>query len=165
MLKTLNEYLAEGDYSAFARFLQTSQIHQISGDDEYDFFVNAPEHWAEALVSAVAPSRRAEKAIVKYQPQGVLDLLVSLWKPYPRTILWAFKEGSPEDALKVVNALRDKPAEEAEVALVKRGELELFKLWIEKFGELDEEAEKLLNEDPQLTALKSYYIDQMSCFC
>jgi len=159
MYKNLNEYVAEGDYSGFMAFIQSSKISNISAEDEYDFYTNAPAQWAEMLISVQAPSRRGEKAIIKYQNKEVLSLVVSLWKFYPRTILWAFREGTAEEAEKVLYALNDKPSSEAEVAMLRRGELELFKLWLEKFGELEDEAEKLINEDPNLASIKSHYID------
>jgi len=157
--KTLKDSLLQGDYAEFVRFLHSSKMNMVASDDEVYFYINAPEEWIEALLSSYAPSRRAERAILQYRSEKILNFSSSLWRLYPQTIIWALREGSPEEAEKIVNVLPDKPSPEAEVAMLRRSELELFKLWLEKFGELEDDAERLINEDPNLASLKSHYID------
>lgn len=156
--RTLMEYLAEGDYSAFLRFVHSSRVFSVTDVDQENFYVEAPQQWAMTLVNSLAPSPSVEKAIVKYQDEEVLSLLAIKWKLYPKTIRWAFEEGTSDEAEKMLSVIKEKSSD-IEIAMLKRAELELFKQWLTKFGELDDEAEKLINEDISMSALKSYYID------
>ena len=156
--KTLMEYLVQDDYSAFLRFVHSDKVLSATDADQEDFYSRAPHNWAMTLVNSLAPSPSVEKAIVKYQETDVVSLLAIKWKLYPKTIRWAFEEGTTEEAEKVLAVIKEKTPE-LEVAMLKRAELELFKEWLDKFGELEDEAEKLINDDISLTTLKSYYID------
>ena len=163
-MKTLCEYLGERDYAQFLKFTQSSRVHNIDPDDEANFYINAPKRWAEALICAVAPSVRAEKAIIRYQNRQVLELTNRLWRIYPQNIRWTFSEGIENDAEKVISVLKEKPDQDAEALLVKRGNLELFKIFLDKFGSLEEDTEKLLHEDAGLTCLLSFYVNrELSC--
>ena len=156
--KTLMEYLVENDYSAFLRFVHSDKVLSATDTDQENFYTRAPHDWAMTLVNSLPPSPSIEKTIVKYQDEEVLSLLAIKWKLYPRTIRWAFEEGTSEDAEKILAVIKEKTPE-LEVSMLKRAELELFKEWLNKFGELEDEAEKLINDDIRLTTLKSYYID------
>ena len=157
--KTLMEYLAESDYSALLRFVHSTATNGIDDKDAADFYRDAPEDWKQTVLNSCAPGPEAEKAIVLYGSDETVHLLRVRHGFYPQTLLWALNEGTPEAAMRVVKALKNKPSSEVEVAMLKRGESELFKLWIEKFHYLDEEAEKLINEDARLWSLKNTYID------
>ncbi len=157
--KTLMQYLVEDDYSAFMRFAHSSAVLAVDESDEVSFYEKAPENWALTLINSKAPSYEAEKAIIRYQSVAVLSLCRIQWGVYHKSIMWALEEGSSEDAEKIVDSLKAKPAPQAEVAMIRRCESQLFKLWLNKFGELDEEAEKLINEDASLWSLKNDYIN------
>ena len=156
--KTLMEYLTEGDYSAFLRFAHSDAVLGATDVDQENFYISAPTDWALTLINSLAPSPETERTIVKYQNEEVVHLLAVKWKLYPRTIRWAFEEGTDEDAEKVLAVIKEKTSD-IEVSLVRRGSLELFKIWLKKFKTLDEDAEKILNEDPNLSCLLSFYID------
>lgn len=165
MKKNLCQYLLEGDYAGFLRFVHSSAVHSISETDAISFYEQADENWVIALLQEQSPSSKVEKVIIKYNSSSVVEMLYRLWKFYPATIEWAFRQENADVTEKVLNCLEDKsqrPSEEAEVAFVKQGNDELFKLYLEKFGELTDGAEKVLNEDPMLYPLLSTYIDYMS---
>ncbi len=160
-MKTLCEYLAEGDYSAFLRFVHSNNVLGVTEADECEFYRNATKCWAKTLLNWHAPSQCVERVIVTYQPEDLLSFLDIKWHLYPQTLLWAFNEAPTDVAEKVLNVLQRKPDRDVEMAMLKRGELELFKTWLDKFHSLDEESEALINDDVNLSSLKSYYIDRM----
>lgn len=157
---TLLGILAENDYAKLIKFAHSSAVHSISDDDAATFYRDAPDNWKQTLLNACAPGLEAEKVIVSYGDGSLVNLLCIRHGIYPQTVLWAFKHGDAQTAERVLSCLKHKPDEKAEVAMAKRGELELFKLWLDKFGDLEDDTEKLLCEDPTLSTLKSYYIDR-----
>ena len=157
--KDLLGVLAEGDYAVFMDFLHSNAVCNVSDADLVEFYRRAPENWKQTLLNRQAPGVEAEKTIMAYASVDTVHLLRVLYGFYPQTVLWAFKEGDEQTAQKVLSCLKDKPSSEVEVVMLKRGESELFKLWIKKFKALDEEAEKLINEDPRLWSLKNDYIE------
>jgi len=157
---TLLGILAEGDYAKLMQFAHSSAIHDINDDDAATFYREAPDEWKKTLLNICPPGVEAEKAIVTYGDEALVHLLRVRHGLYPKTILWAFKEGDTESAEKVLSCLKHKPSEEVEAAMLRRGELELFKAWLIKFGDLEDDSEKLLCEEVGLASLKSYYIDR-----
>ncbi len=158
--KTLCEYLTEGDYASFLRFVHSSSVLAIDETDECDFYRDAPERWAKTLLNSHAPSPAVERVIMLYHSSEMISFTNIKWIFYPSSMTWAFSEAPIDVAEKVLDALHYKPNSEIEVAMLKRADLELLKAWLDKFHYLDEDAEALINEDPNLSGLKSYYIDR-----
>ena len=157
--KTLCEYLTEGDYSAFLRFVHGNNVLGVTEADECDFYRNAPHAWAKTLLNSHAPSKEVERVIFNYHSAELIAFCDAKWKIYPDSLLWAFEEAPADVAEKVLQAIRHKPSKEVEIAMLKRNDLELLKAWLEKFRTLDDESEAVINDDAQLSSLKSYYID------
>lgn len=158
--KTLCEYLTEGDYASFLRFIHSSHVLAIEETDECDFYRNATKRWAKTLLNSHAPSPAVERVIMLYHSSEMISFTAIKWNLYPSSLIWAFAEAPIDVAQKVLDALRYKPATEVEVAMLKRADLELLKAWLDKFNTLDEESEALINDDQNLSSLKSYYIDR-----
>ena len=156
----LLDILAEGDYAKLMQFAHSSAIHDINDNDAATFYREAPDEWKKTLLNACEPGFEAEKAIVAYGNDALVHLLRVRHGLYPKTILWAFKDADTESAERVLSCLKHKPSEEVEIAMLKRGELELFKAWVIKFGDLEDDSEKMLCEDIKLATLKSWYIDR-----
>lgn len=147
------------DYADLLKFAHSSAALGITDAEAVEFYTTAPSEWQQTLVNSCAPSMEAEKAIVLYGDDDVFHLLCVRHGLYPQTIEWAMQEGSPEVAERVVKALKERPSAKAEILMLRRGESELFKLWLQKFYNLEDEAERVLNEDPSLQPLLSLYID------
>ena len=157
--KNLMQLLSEGDYNAFVKFTHSSGIYAVSETDEADFYRDAPKDWAMTLINARMPSFEGEQSLVKFQDSEVVSLANSRWGLYPKTILWAFTDGINDDIEKIFPLLKDKPATEVEIAMLKRGDFDLFDKWLEKFGDLEEDSERELHESCELWAMKNHYID------
>jgi hypothetical protein len=149
-------------YAELLEFVHSSAVNAISDEDAVKFYENAPSEWQQTLLNTCPPSPRAEKTIVLYGDDNVFNLLSLLYGLYPKTIEWAMAQDSPEIAERVVKSLKEKPDTHIEELMVRRGEGELLKLWVRKFKCLDDEAERILNQEPSLNSLLHLYIEMQS---
>jgi len=159
----LLQILAEGDYAKLVWLINSSWIHRITDEEACAFYQNAPEDWVVTLLERHQLSPKVERVVITYNSAEVVATLYRTSGFFHETIEWAFEQSDEDITEKVLNCLEypyHRPSPKAEVAFVKRGNSELFKLYLEKFGDLCEEAEKLLNEDSRLSSLLSIYVNR-----
>lgn len=159
-MKTLSGLLAENNYPAFLKLVHSSKVHAVTEEDISSFLVDAPEDWKQTLFNVMAPSKRVEIEILRYSTPSTISLVKSRWGLYEESVLWAMENASDEVAEALILSMSERLDSEGEVLLLKRKNLELFKIYLQKFNHLEEDAERLINEDSSLFVLKSYYIEQ-----
>ncbi len=162
-MKGLLQILAERDSSAFLKFVNSNRIHKVSNAEAIEFYKKAPEKWVLFALLRQIPSPEVEKAIICYNSKVIVKRLYNLYRFYPQTITWALRTNDSLVTEKVLATIKgrcdERADEETEVAFLKRGEAELFKIYLQKFHILSEAGEKLLSEDYRLSPLLSIYLD------
>ena len=150
------------DYADLLEFVHSSAANNITDEEAIRFYEKAPGHWQQTLLNICPPSPDVEQAIVLYGDDEVFNLLVIRYGLYPQTIEWAMVQESPEVAERVIKSLKERPSVKAEELMVRRGESELLKTYVEKFHYLEEDAERILNQEPALNSLLHLYIELQS---
>ena len=149
-------------YDELLVFVRSNAALNITDEDAVHFYINEPEHWKQALLSVCQPSPEVEKVIVNYSDGDTVRLLCRLHGLYPQTIEWAMRDGTPDVAEVVVKHLEERPDSKIDELTVRRREPALRKLYVKKFGSLEDDAERVLNEDHRLNSLLQLYIDLQS---
>ena len=149
-------------YDDLLEFIHSSAANNITDEEAIKFYENAPSSWQQTLLNVCPPSPEVEKVIVNYGDEDTVHLLRVRYGFYPQTIEWAMAQDSPEVAERVVKNLKTKPNSHIEELMVRRGESELLRLWVEKFHHLDDDAERVLNQEPALNSLLHLYIELQS---
>ena len=152
--------LKEKNFPKYLQFLKTMDIGKITEEEETEFFKTAPEDWRYNYICVTYPRIASEKCLMV---NGTLDTLkksYELWSFWEDNINWLFLSASHETCKKVLSCISHRPSEEAEVLMLKRNSRELLTMWLNKFHNLSDGGEKLINEDFSLYQLKNFYIDQ-----
>ena len=158
-MKKIKNLSSISSYADLLKFAHSSAALSITDEDAIRFYENSPEDWKQALLNMVPPSPEVEKTIIRYGDEETVNLLRIRHGFYPETIEWAMEQESPDIAEVVVKNLKKRPSAKAEVQMVRRGEAELLKLYIAKFHFLEDDAERVINEDPRLYSLLQLYLD------
>lgn len=161
-MKKIRNLSGVNTYADLLQFVHSTAALSITDAEAIRFYTDSDEEWKQTLLNACPPSPEVEKVIVKYGDADTIHLLSVRYGFYPETIAWAMKEGSPDVAEAVVKNLKGRPSAAAEELMVRRGEAELLKLYLKKFKYLEDDAEKVLNQDPALNSLLQLYIDLQS---
>lgn len=161
-MKKIRNLSGVNSYADLLQFVHSPAALNISDEEAIRFYTDSDEDWKQTLLNACPPSPEVEKAIVNYGEADTIHLLGVRHGFYPQTIEWAMKEGSPDVAEAIVKNLKERPSATAEELMVRRGEAELFKMYLKRFKYLEDDAEKVLNQDPALNSLLQLYIDLQS---
>lgn len=161
-MKKIKNLSSISSYADLLKFVHSTAALSITDEDAIRFYENSPEDWKQTLLNIVPPSPEVEKTIIRYGDEETVNLLRIRHGFYPETIEWAMKEGSPDVAEAIVKNLKERLSAVAEELMVRRGEAELFKMYLEKFKYLEDDVEKVLNQDPALNSLLQLYIDLQS---
>jgi hypothetical protein len=161
-MKKIRNLSGVNSYADLLQFVHSTAALNISDEEAIRFYTDSDEDWKQTLLNACPPSPEVEKAIVKYGEADTIHLLGVRYGFYPSTIEWAMKEGSPDVAEAIVKNLKERLSAVAEELMVRRGEAELFKMYLKRFKYLEDDAEKVLNQDPALNSLLQLYIDLQS---
>ncbi len=148
------------DWMGFREYLKTTRVNEVNPKEEVRFLKIGPKNWKEAFLRDRWPSSPAEKFLMKAGSQKLLELTYTYWGFSEENLIWAFKEASFFICRRVLACLKEQPAESVELAMLWRKDTEILKLWLEKFGELSETAEKML-EACDFQTMKSAYVDCM----
>jgi len=159
MKQSLIQVTTSGDYVSFAQLVFRENLKNVSKEEFEEFYKIAPSNWAMTVLESTAPSVEEQMIIIKYQDARVLDFCARLYGIYGKTAFKVFQEGSDEECKKLIAALKTKPSAEVERALIDRGDAELFELWLDKFKNLEEDNERLINEELFYAGFKNIYID------
>lgn len=146
-------------YADLLKFAHSSAALSITDEEAIKFYTDSPEDWKQTLLNLVPPSPEVEKTIIQYGDEETVNLLRIRHGFYPETIEWAMEQESPSIAEMVVKNLKERPSAKVEVQMVRRAEAELLKLYIAKFYFLEDDAERVINEDPRLYSLLQLYLD------
>lgn len=156
--RSLVSILKEGDYQGFRQFLR-DHIGNVSEQEETEFFKKAPEHWKRAYIKRIWPQPVSERCLMISGGKEALQLLYDMWGFWQENLLWVFENGSIGACRRVLSCLREVPTDEVEEAMLKRKDIELLHMWLDKFGELCEDSERMLEEQMCLQSMKTAYID------
>lgn len=161
-MKKIKNLSSVNTYADLLQFVHSSAALAISDEEAVKFYTDAPEQWKQTLLNACPPSPEVEKAIVRYGDEETIHLLGVIHGFYPETVAWAMRQEFPDIAETVVKNLKDKPSSNIEELMVRRCDADLLRLWLKKFRVLDDDAEKILNQDPTLNSLLQLYIELQS---
>lgn len=150
------------DYADLLSFVHSSAALSMTDHEAIKFYETASEEWKQTLLSACPPSPEVEKAIIQYSDEDTIHLLAVVHGFYPETVVWAMSQEFPDIAEVVLENLKDRPSAKAEELMVRRADPELLKLYIKKFHTLEDDAERVLNEAPELNSLLHLYIELQS---
>lgn len=157
--KKLLNFLKENDEAGFQNFLKSLDIGSVSDNEETQFFRIAPLKWQKAYLYVIYPSPAAERVLMVSGTPEMLEFSQKQWGFFTENVCWALENASNIVCGKVVAALSERPNEAVELAMIKRKNVSLFKLWLEKFKTLSEEAERMLHEHNEFEVLKTAYIE------
>jgi hypothetical protein len=159
MEKSLIDILKNEDYRGFKEFLRSDNIAKVLENEEMEFFKTAPEHWQKAYLKVMWVRPQAEKCLMISGTQDVLKWSYKEWGFWRENVLWAFFTASPSTALKVLKCFDEYPGADAELAMIRRNDLNLLKAWLEKYHSLSEDSERYLEEHREAQTLKSEYVN------
>lgn len=158
-MENLIDILKNEDYRGFKAFIRSDKIARVSCNEELEFFKTAPEHWQKAYLNTMWMQPQSERCLMITGSQDVLRWSYKSWGFWRENVLWAFSTASPSTCLKVLMCYDEYPGAEMELAMIRRNDLQLLKVWLEKYHELGEDAERYLEEQPRAAALKNEYIN------
>ena len=159
MRKNLIEILKSNDYRGFKELLGSDEIGKVSENEEMEFFKTAPVHWQKAYLRVTWLRPQAEKCLMITGSPEILKWSYKEWGFWRENVLWAFFTASPSTATKVLKCFDEYPGAEAELAMVRRNNINLLKAWLEKYHSLSEDSERYLEEHPEVQSLKSEYVN------
>lgn len=152
--------IAKGSYTAFRRFI-SDNLKQVDENDVIHVYTTCDTKKAVAILKKVEPSsKRVGHALCKYQPQRVISLWGKTWGISENIAIAVLRDGSDTEAHKLITALSQKISVETEIAMLERGDVTLLKLWLKKFGTLETDSEIALNDNPKMSTLLRYYLEQ-----
>lgn len=159
MEKSLIDILKNGDYRGFKEFIRSDKMGHVRESEEIEFFKTAPEHWQKAYLKVMWPQPHSEKCLMITGTQEVLKWSCREWGFWRENVLWAFFTASPSIASKVLKCFDEYPGADAELAMIRRNDVNLLKVWLEKYHTLSEDSERYLEERPEAQSMKSEYVD------
>lgn len=154
------EILKENDLAKFENFLKNMEIGEVDSKDEVEFFREAPEDWKQKYIEVSYPCPASERVLMVLGEPETLKKSYDLWGFWDENVNWIFVSGTHDVCKKVLTCMTYQPSCEAEILMLKRNSRELLSIWLEKYGSLSEDGEKLLHEESGLQHLKSIYIDE-----
>lgn len=160
MKDTLLSVLKSKDEKRFLAYLRRIQGYgsAITTEDLSKFMTEAPESWKRRFVKLYYPNHLVERVMMVHSSLETLKVYYHMWHFRPKNLCWAMRSARLDIAENVVRCLEGRQDSEVEEAMLERGDAALFMLWIEKFGELGEDAERRINEENQFSYLKNLYI-------
>ena len=159
MEKSLIDILKSRDYLGFKEFLHSDNMGKVRSNEEMEFFKTAPEHWQKAYLKVMWPLPQSEKCLMIAGSESLLKWSYKTWGFWRENVLWAFFTASPATCLKVFKCYDEYPGAEAELAIIRRNDVSLLRVWLEKFHSLGEDAERYLEERREAQTLKSEYVN------
>lgn len=159
-LRDLVKITKSHDYREFKEFIRSEyDMANVHEDEEMVFFNDVPKHWQKAYLKVTWPMPRTERLLMNIASQDVLEYSYQKWGFLPGNVVLTFYNAPLQRALMVLKCLKEHPGAEAELAMVRRNNVNLLKAWLEKYHSLSEDSERYLEEHPEVQSLKSEYVN------
>lgn len=159
--KLLMGLLQQRDFAMFKKLLLqgTETLLQTDSNDEARFFAKAPVQWLSLYLDNISPSPKAERVLMLKRCKKLFEQSCYNWGIFDENMTYAIQECSIKLCIIIIKNLRTKPTANAEIAMLNRNNIQLFCLWLSKFDELSEDAERMLEERTDLQTFKTMYIN------
>ncbi len=156
---SLKSLLNQKDWVGVLKSLKNG--FSFSEEEEFYFFKETSKKWQKAYIEIECLFPKTERWLMATASLDLLKKSYEKWGFFEKNLEWVFSQTSETVCQKILSVITNIPGDEVEKAMLQRQDTELLILWLKKFKELSEEAERLLEEKAEYQSLKRVYIDFM----